>query len=84
MNTQQQQRDAFEGWFKSKGGKLDIPAAPIPDLIKAIAWEGWQAAQAQQVPTRDDIIQCLLATQNNSEGETADLILGMMWAGKKT
>ena len=40
--------ESFEAWFKNKGGKLDIPAAPLPDLIKAIAWEGWQAAQRQR------------------------------------
>lgn len=40
-------REEFEKWFKSKGGKLDIPAAPLPDLIKAIAWEGYQAARVQ-------------------------------------
>lgn len=35
------------------------------------------------VPSRDDLIQCLLATRGQSEGTTADAILSMLTAAKQ-
>lgn len=37
-------------------------------------------ADYKLVPTRDDLIQCLLATRGQSEGVTADAILSMLTA----
>jgi hypothetical protein len=38
----------FEKWFKSKGGKMTLPACPLPELIKVIVWEGYKARRAQE------------------------------------
>jgi len=52
------------------------------------AWKGWQAARTQSgqsaepesAPSRDDLVQCLLATRGQSEGVAADAILSLFSA----
>lgn len=49
------------------------------DEIQCIAIELWNwPAPAPVVPTRDEVLQCLLATSGQSEGVAADAILDLM------
>ena len=39
------------------------------------------SSQAVSVPERSELIDLLISTRNQSEGATADLILGLIWRG---
>lgn len=53
---------------------------PFGDMDLALRMAILAAPAVQEGPTRDDLIQCLLATRGQSEGVTADAILSMLTA----
>ena len=73
--TTQQQREAFEVWFKNEFGRPSKPAregASYAHPMACSAWRAWQAAQAQQSHYKALLIEHALNHDNDSEWDEAD------------
>ena len=76
-------RAEFEQWWDS-ANDITNSGPWAHDTPIQFAWDAWQAAlsQAEQIISRSEIIDVLLATRGLSEGVTADAILAAMRSGK--
>jgi hypothetical protein len=73
----QYRQEAFAA-REALGFSCDSLEVSPADITQAIADK-----QAASVPERSELIDLLISTRNQSEGATADLILGLIWRGKQ-
>ena len=73
-------------WGNTYSFMKDTDGHYCDDVLDGMWWmfqQNERAGQAVSVPERSELIDLLISTRNQSEGATADLILGLIWRGKQ-